>query len=179
MSKLREWLLLIYKVPTEPARKRTYVWRKLKKMGAIYLQQAAAVLPNRPGIAKELEGLTQRILEFGGEVTLLKTQSVSTEWEQDVMRRFNQQRDEEYTEVVEQAQRIIDELERESERGKFNFAELEENEEALDSLKRWMAQVKGRDFFGAAGLQATEGAVKQASGRLQEFARKVYEQEEQ
>ena len=30
-----EWLLLTYKVPAEPARKRVSIWRKLKGMGAV------------------------------------------------------------------------------------------------------------------------------------------------
>ncbi len=178
MSKLLDWLLLIYKVPTEPARKRTYVWRKLKKLGAIYLQQAVALLPDRPAIASEMEDLAQKIVEFEGEVTLLQTHSVSNEWQQDVIRRFNQQRAEEYVEVADTARRIIDELERETERGKFNFAELEENEEALESVTRWLTQVKARDFFGAAERQAAEEAIAQADARLQEFARRVDEQEQ-
>ncbi len=178
MSKLLDWLLLIYKVPTEPARKRTYVWRKLKKLGAIYLQQAVALLPDRPAIASEMEDLAQKIVEFEGEVTLLQTHSISSEWQQDVIRRFNQQRDEEYIEVVDTARRIIDELDRETARSKFNFAELEENEEALGSVNRWMEQVKARDFFGAAGRQAAEEAIAQVGTRLQEFARRVDEQEQ-
>ncbi len=178
MNKPLDWLLLIYKVPTEPARKRTYVWRKLKKLGAIYLQQAAALLPDRPDIATEMDDLAQKIVEFEGEVTLLKTQSASSAWEQDVIGRFNQQRDEEYAEVADTAQRVIDELDRETERGKFNFAELEENEESLESVKRWLAQVTARDFFGAPGRKAAERIMEQAEARLQEFARRVYEQEE-
>ncbi len=173
MSKLLDWLLLIYKVPTEPARKRTYVWRKLKKLGAIYLQQAVALLPDRLAIAAEVEDLARKIVEFEGEVTLLKTRSESKEWQQDVVQRFNQQRNEEYAEVAEGAQRIMDELDREGKRGKFSFAELEENEEALESLKRWLAQVMARDFFGAAGRQSTEELIEQATAHLQVFADRV------
>ena len=176
MSEPREWLLIIYKVPTEPARKRTYIWRKLRKLGAIYLQQAAALLPDRPDIAAEMDDLAQKIVDFEGEVTLLKTQSASSAWEQDVLRRFNQQRDEEYVELAEGAQRIMDELDREGRRGKFSFAELEENEEALESLKRWLAQVVARDFFGAASRQSTEELIEQATARLQVFAAQVEDQ---
>src|SRR5713226_6483090 len=172
------WLLLIYKVPTEPARKRTYVWRKLKKLGAIYLQQAAALLPDKAELRAELENLAERIREYGGEVTLLQTRSTTPDWEQEVIERFNRQRDEEYAELTEGAQRLIDELDRESRRSKFTFAELEENEEGLESLRRWLEQVSARDFFGAPGRQAMEEGLAQATARLQEFARQVNEQEE-
>ena len=32
------WLLLIYRVPSEPTRLRAAVWRRIKSLGAIYLQ---------------------------------------------------------------------------------------------------------------------------------------------
>ena len=42
------WLLLIYKVPTEPARQRAAVWRRVKALGAVYLQDGVAALPASP-----------------------------------------------------------------------------------------------------------------------------------
>ncbi len=178
MTDLLQWRLLIYRVPTEPARARTYIWRKLKKLGAVYLQQAAALLPDRPELAGELEHLAERIRQAEGEVTLLQTRSASPDWEAEVIQRFNRQRDEEYAELAEQAQRLIDELERESRRGKFSFAELEENEHGLESLRRWLRQVVARDFFGAAGRADMEAAVGRAAARLREFSRQVYERNE-
>ena len=38
------WLLLIYRIKAESSGRRTYVWRQLRQLGAVYLQQAAAVL---------------------------------------------------------------------------------------------------------------------------------------
>lgn len=46
----RAWLLLIYRVPQDPPGRRTYVWRQLKSLGAVYLQQAAVILPDRPDL---------------------------------------------------------------------------------------------------------------------------------
>ena len=69
----RQWLLLIYKVPQDPPGRRTYVWRQLKQLGAVYLQQAAAVLPDRPEARAALEALAGRIREFAGEGALLAT----------------------------------------------------------------------------------------------------------
>ena len=33
-----KWLLLTYKVPAEPTSKRLALWRRLKGLGAVYLQ---------------------------------------------------------------------------------------------------------------------------------------------
>jgi hypothetical protein len=35
------WLVLIYRVPPEPTRLRSTVWRRIKSLGAIYLQNSA------------------------------------------------------------------------------------------------------------------------------------------
>src|SRR6202521_1534066 len=93
------WLLLIYRVPQEPPGRRTYVWRQLKQLGAIYLQQAAAVLPDRPELHAALEALAARIDEYSGDVSLLTTISPSPAWEQRLVGRFNEARDAEYAEV--------------------------------------------------------------------------------
>ncbi|WP_422802545.1 Chromate resistance protein ChrB [Sulfitobacter pontiacus] len=39
------WILLTYKVPPEPAARRVALWRKLKSMGAVYLQNGVCLLP--------------------------------------------------------------------------------------------------------------------------------------
>ena len=86
----QRWLLLIYRVPQDPPGRRTYVWRQLKELGAIYLQQAVGLLPDRPAVRTALDALAERIRAFEGEVSLLETTSPSVEWQQEMIRRFNQ-----------------------------------------------------------------------------------------
>ena len=64
------WLILIYHLPRDPSRHRVAVWRKLKALGAIYLQDGAAVLPEDAVTREQLEWLQLRIREAGGEATL-------------------------------------------------------------------------------------------------------------
>ena len=45
---MQTWVLLHYKIPREPTAPRVYVWRKLKRLGAILLQDAVWVLPATP-----------------------------------------------------------------------------------------------------------------------------------
>src|SRR5579884_354900 len=121
----QQWLLLIYRVPQEPPGRRTFVWRQLKQLGAVYLQQAAAILPDRPDLRAALDGLAHRIEEFPGEASLLPTASPTQEWEQRLIARFNEARDAEYAEVVENIERFEDEIRREQRKGRFGFAQLE------------------------------------------------------
>src|SRR6476659_3041662 len=110
----RRWLLFIYSVPQEPPGRRTYVWRQLRGLGAAYLQQAAAILPDEPALRTALEALEQRIREFEGEASLLTTVSPDREWDARTVTRFNQAREEEYSELVENVERFEDEIARES-----------------------------------------------------------------
>lgn len=61
------WLLLIYKVPSEPTARRVYVWRKLKGLGAILLHDSAWVLPATPRTREQFQWLSAEIREMGGD----------------------------------------------------------------------------------------------------------------
>lgn len=171
---LGRWLLLIYRVPQEPAGRRTYVWRQLKQLGAVYLQQAAAILPDRPELRAALESLASRITDMEGEASLLETTSPSAEWEARLIARFQKARDDEYAEVVENVERFEDEVARETRRGKFTFAELEELEADWEKLQRWQERVGQRNVFGAPGELGTAEALKRARRALDAFIAQVY-----
>jgi len=57
------WLMLIYRVPSEPSRLRTAVWRRLKALGAVYVANSVAVLPESPEAGRALRGLRAGVEE--------------------------------------------------------------------------------------------------------------------
>jgi hypothetical protein len=168
------WLLLIYRVPQDPPGRRSYVWRQLKQLGSVYLQQAAAILPEQPATAAALEALAERIRGMDGEVSLLRTSSPSREWEHDLVERFNQARNAEYDEIVESVERFEDEIRRETRKGRFTFAELEESETDWEKLHRWQRSVADRDFFGAPGSATADEAMARGRRALDAFTDEVY-----
>lgn len=66
------WLLLTYKVPAEPASKRVALWRRLKSMGAVYLQNGVCLLPETDDHVRRLKMLENDIAEIGGEAVILE-----------------------------------------------------------------------------------------------------------
>lgn len=64
------WLLLVYRIPREPTKGRVYVWRKLKQLGALALQDAVWVLPASDRCREQFQWLAAEISELGGESTL-------------------------------------------------------------------------------------------------------------
>lgn len=174
----RRWLLLIYRVPQDPPGRRTYVWRQLRQLGAVYLQQAAAVLPERPELRTALETLSQRIREYGGEVSLLSTLSPDEGWEGELLERFNQARDAEYTEVVENVERFEDEIKRERRKERYTFAQLEDIEGEWEKLQRWYERVRARDFFDAPGRSDADDALVRGQAALESFTADVSARED-
>ncbi len=172
------WFLFIYRVPQDPPGRRTYVWRQLKGMGAAYLQQAAAIVPDRPDLRAALEALATRITEFEGEASLLETISPSAAWEAETVARFDEGRDAEYAELVENVERFEDEIARESRRGKFTFAELEDLEADWEKLGRWRERIRVRDFFGARSSVDADAALSRARAALEAFTAAVYTTED-
>jgi len=67
------WLLLTYKVPADPATKRVALWRRLKSIGAIYLQNGICLLPKTDDHVRRLKMLENDIAEMGGEAVILET----------------------------------------------------------------------------------------------------------
>ncbi len=156
----RDWLLLVYRVKSGSSSRRTYVWRQLRQLGAIYLQQAVAILPDRPDLRAGLDQLGQRIRSGGGEASLLETTSPDVAWEADLIERFNIARNAEYDEVIESVERFEDEIRRETRKKRFRFAELEESEADWEKLRRWFARLIERDFFGCVRAGVSRGGAR-------------------
>ncbi len=173
----RRWMVLVYRIKSESSGRRTYVWRQLRQLGAVYLQQAVAVLPDRPDLRAGLDQIGTRIRAGGGEASLLETFSPSPAWEAELVARFNAARDAEYDEVVESVERFEDEIRRETRKRRFRFAELEESEADWEKLRRWFARLIERDFFDATGRAAAEEALARGRALLDGFTQEVYRHE--
>jgi hypothetical protein len=69
-----QWLLLVYRIPREPTASRVYVWRKLKQLGAISVQDAIWVLPATPRTREQFQWLASEIVELQGAVSLFQSE---------------------------------------------------------------------------------------------------------
>jgi DNA-binding transcriptional regulator PaaX len=169
------WLLLIYRVPSEPTRLRAAVWRRLKGLGAIYLQNSAAALPAGPAAERAMRKLRHEILEMSGTAVLMACATLAGE--QEVLAAFQAARDDEYEEIVDKCQDFLAQLEKEYQAKHFTYAELEENEEDLIKLRNWFTKVSDRDVFGAPGKAATADALRACERELEAYANRVYAEE--
>jgi hypothetical protein len=170
-----EWLILVYKVPSEPTRLRATVWRRLRTLGAVYLQNSVVALP--PGAPREraLRKLRHEITAMSGTAVLFRSSVLAGET--DVLGTYQAARDDEYEEITDRCQDFLAQVEKEHVADHFTFAELEENEVDLVKLRGWFAKVRERDVFDAPGRAASEVALAACERALEGYAARVYEVE--
>lgn len=149
------WLLLTYKVPPEPPRRRVALWRKLKGLGAVYLQNGVCLLPRTDEHRRALKIVENEIAEMGGESVLLESAPLDKTQTDKVITRFKADRDEEYRELLGRCGDFEAEIARERADDHFTYAELEENDIDLKKLKIWLEKIRKLDFYGATlGVEA-------------------------
>jgi hypothetical protein len=171
----QRWLLLVYRVPSEPSRLRATVWRRIKSLGAIYLQSSAAALPFSLSAERALRKLRSEILDMSGTAVLLSCDVLAGEL--DVRAAFQAARDDEYEEIVDKCADFIAGVDKEYAESHFSYAELEENEVDLVKLRNWLQRVTDRDVFGAAGRQAAVSSLAECEEKLEVYAARVYAEE--
>jgi hypothetical protein len=151
------WLLLVYTVPAQPTRKRAFVWRMLKKLGAVYLRDGVCVLPDRPESGAGLQAVAEKALEFGGQAALVTDAQLDPATIEAVRQEAQHARRAEYTAVVEAGSALVAHIRRESRHRDLGPSELELVENDLVKLRRWRDQIRARDYFSAeAGAEAED-----------------------
>lgn len=173
--KRQNWLLLTYKVPPEPARKRVALWRRIKAMGAVYLQNGVCLLPKTDDHTRRLKMIENEIAEMSGESVILETLALDQAQEIKVVSRFKADRDEEYVEFLNKCKDFEDEIARETVASHFTYAELEENDVDLKKLQFWLEKIRKLDFYGAALSAEADLRLKACEELLDTYAQRVFE----
>jgi len=93
---MRHWLLLHYTLPSSPSARRVYIWRKLRRLGAILLNESVWVLPDTPRTAEQFQWLSVEILELKGDAYLWRSDSFFEGQENSLVEKFTKQTDKSY-----------------------------------------------------------------------------------
>jgi hypothetical protein len=174
-AKLSGWLVLVYRVPTEPSAARVSVWRDLKRLGALYLQNAACILPDRKDLRGSMEKVRSRIDELGGTCTYFEVPSLPGDQDARMMESFRSLAAKEYAEIVEECEtKFVKEIEFERFRENYTFEEAEEIRQDLEKIRRWMTKVEARDWFGGPGRDEARTWMDRCEELLEAFEVDVY-----
>jgi DNA-binding transcriptional regulator PaaX len=162
MAQRARWLILIYRLPREPSRHRVAVWRKLKTLGALYLQDGVAALPEDAVTREQLEWLQLRVREAGGEASLWEAQPNTLAEGKELIETFRSSREAAYRAIIAEAERV----QRKAEMGSGKALGDE-----LGKLEKEFRAERRRDYFrsvlrqeAAAALKAAREAVRGSEG---------------
>jgi hypothetical protein len=168
------WLLLLAQLPSSPSSARVALWRRLRGIGAAGVLNGAWVLPYAAAHAEFFEQLRETVRTQGGTAFVLTVSAPAPDVNETFVRRFCADRRREYDEFAERGAAFLDEIGKETRAGKFTFAELEEGEQDLEKLARWLAKVQARDFFPDERRPQSAEMLERCRVVLDGFARAVY-----
>ncbi len=140
---MQTWVLLHYKIPREPSAPRVYVWRKLKRLGALLMQDAMWVLPATPRTQEEFQWLAVEIDEQGGAASVWEARLTLAGQDEALVRQFVAQVEGEYRALL---------------------ADLEGADPDLAALSRRYQQAQGQDYFHSDLGQRVRAALLTARG---------------
>ena len=172
------WRVISYRLPKEPSRHRVGVWRELRRLGAVALQQGTWAVPAGEGFDEGFTQVLEMIGAAGGQSVVLVVADDDASVAQ-LEALFTEQREAEWKEFIADCAKYETELEDEVRKGKLTLAELDEEEESLDRLRRWYRTIRGRDLFGAASGPVAERRLKECAEGLERYAELVYEARDQ
>ncbi|MEU0787456.1 Chromate resistance protein ChrB [Streptomyces sp. NPDC006173] len=168
------WLMLVIKLAPEPSRHRVAVWRELRKVGALSLGQGIWAVPDvrafADGVRRAIE-LTERA---EGEAVTLEAVGRKPADAARFQAMFTAARQEDWAEFLADCGKYEAELAKELRQAKFTLAELEEEEQSLERLRRWHRDLTARDVFGAPSASEAGKRLRQCAAACEDYAERVF-----
>ncbi len=169
-----KWILAVVQVPAEPSRYRVAVWRELRKAGAVPVSQGTWALPAADVFRSALERAAAMATEGGGTVAMFDIHPHDEASRALVVDAFRRAREDEWAEFVADCEKFTDEIAREVAKSKFTFAELEEEEQSAERLRRWYRDLKKRDVLALPAADDAAQRLKDCDRVLGAYAEQVY-----
>ncbi|TIH36170.1 Chromate resistance protein ChrB [Subtercola vilae] len=177
MNDDNQWLILISRMPAEPSRHRVAVWRELRKAGAVPISSGAWALPQDPKFDPAIARVAHLCEKGGGALAVLATQPRDVTSGVMLPELFEAARRDEWKEFIADCGKFQGEIDREIAKQKFTFGELEEEEQSLGRLQRWILELDKRQFADIATSEASAArdALERSIASLNHYAGLVYD----
>ena len=171
------WLVFLAQLPSKPSSARVALWRRMRGAGATPAVNGAWMLPHTTAHEEFFEQSCEAVIRQGGTGFVLRASRSSPESDESIVRLFQSDRSREYGEFAERCAAFLDEIDRESTAEKYTFAEMEENEQELKKLARWLVKIQARDFFPNGRGDQSVALLAQCRRALRGFSQAVYKVE--
>ena len=150
------------------------MWRELRRWGAIPLGQGVWAVPDLPAVQPLLERLSDLVDAANGTLLLLSARGFADGDVNRLEQSYAAAREEEWSEFDADCRKYLAELDKEHALGKYTLAELEEEEQSLDRLRRWYRELRSRDLLGIRATTDSATTLKLCEERFETYAEHVY-----
>jgi len=168
------WLILMVRIPAEPSRHRVATWRELRRVGALQIGQGVWAVPDVPVFADGVARIIELAERGSGEVVVLEATGRDDGDAARLETLFTAERTEEWAEFLAECSGYDAEIDKEIAKRKFTVAELEEEEQSMERLRRWHRDIKARDVFVAPAAADAEQQLKHCADRLADYTERVF-----
>ena len=167
----REWLCLLFFLPSTQGHARVQAWRRLQRVGAVLLKNAAYALPASPESREDLEWIKQEIVNSGGQAMVLAMRALDAATEEEIVATFRAARSRDFEALTEEGVKLI-RLARQRPAGSAN-------RQLVQKLRRLRERFEERvaiDFVDAPGREEVAALLEQLdqiTGRRRTMARQT------
>lgn len=162
---MRDWLILVHRIPPRPLYLRAKIRQRLENAGAIAVKNSVYVLPYAPEPLEDLQWIAQEIVAGGGDAHLLRGSFVDETAGEAVVEQFRHSRDVEYAALVAEAHAAL--------KGTRSAAGVERLAAAQTRLERRMEEIRRLDYLESPGRVAAEKALREIDQRLKRRAKEA------
>ena len=146
---------MAYRLPREPSTPRVSLWRKLNRLGVVWLLDNLVALPLDSRNKEQLEWLADEVAEVGGEASMWVARAGTTAQERALIHRMQQAVADEYTQVAEEAEAL---------RLESDPAGMRR---VLLRLRRQLHRIRQRDYFPPPEREQAMMAVERLASRVE------------
>jgi hypothetical protein len=151
----REWLCLLFFLPTKRAQARVQAWRRLQRAGAVLLNNSAYVLPASPDSREDLEWIKQEIVGSGGQAMVLGARAPDAPTEEAIVAAFRTARSRDFEALGADAARLVRLARRQSGSASRQLTQ------SLRRLRERFEEKAAIDFVNAPGREEVAAVLEQ------------------
>ena len=157
----RDWLLLAFSLPAQPAYLRVKIWRRLQSVGAISYRNSLSVLPANESTLEDFEWILRAVREGGGDGAIFDSRLLEGTSDESLRSLFNKAREEDYRLLSEELRPLAAEAGRKPQDA--GNADLSSD---LARIRKRLNAIAQIDFFNANGRESAAALLAKLEARL-------------
>lgn len=150
------------------------IWRRLRKLGAVYMNDGYWFTPNTATTVTDIESVIREVQAFGGTASAFVSRDLDPAQGERLRGHFLEARNEEYSELQGQYDKFVLHVDHARQTKRLTFAEVEELEEEIAKLERWLAEISQRDLFDSPAQLTATTSLENGRALLQGFTNETF-----